>query len=177
MVICTLGVASVVYNFLQCDIILLFPFDFPFLSNILSIWQAPEPVRWRFMDMSPKFEAGVRALLVPTVHTRVPYSHQLWEPSYDKLSRVYHGKLRPHTLSHRVHRIVSRILRQTISAHFAAIGVYPLLHGAYCSQGLNPVMANCQIRGRCSRYVGFGFYWACRSVWLLKKGVELVSGE
>ena len=61
------------------------------------------------MDMSPKFEAGVRALLVPTVRNQVPYSHQLWEPSYDEMSRVYRGKNRPHTLSQHVHRIVSRM--------------------------------------------------------------------
>ena len=61
------------------------------------------------MDMSPHFEAGVPALLVLTVHTRVPYFLQLWEPSYDELSRVYREKLRPHTLAQHVHCIVPRM--------------------------------------------------------------------
>ena len=61
------------------------------MPNLVGIWHVGW---WRFMDMSPKFEAAVRALLVPTAHIRAPYSHQLWEASYDELSREYRGKLR-----------------------------------------------------------------------------------
>ena len=82
------------------------------MTDLLSLEQVPETGRWRFMDVSPKFEAAVRALLVPAVYTRLTYIHQLWEASYDELSREYRGKLLPptHIVTQHVHRVVSRIL-------------------------------------------------------------------
>ena len=47
------------------------------------------------------------------------------------------------TSSHNMFTVSSRkSLRQTISVHFAAIDVYPLLHGACCSQGWDSAMVN-----------------------------------
>ena len=44
----------------------------------------------------------------------------------------------PHTFSRNTFTVSSReSLKQTILAHFAAIGVYPLPHGACCSQRLD----------------------------------------
>ncbi|KAI9456016.1 hypothetical protein BJY52DRAFT_1277558 [Lactarius psammicola] len=75
VIIYTLGVGSVVYYLLHLE-------------------QVPETGRWRFMDVSPKFEAA------------------LWEASYDELSQQYGGKLLPpsHVITQHVHRVVSRIL-------------------------------------------------------------------
>ncbi|KAH9054686.1 peptidase family M48-domain-containing protein [Lactarius vividus] len=75
VIIYTLGVGSVAYYLLHLE-------------------QVPETGRWRFMDVSPKFEAA------------------LWEASYDELSKQYHGKLLPpsHVVTQHVHRVVSRIL-------------------------------------------------------------------
>ncbi|KAH8986768.1 peptidase family M48-domain-containing protein [Lactarius hatsudake] len=75
VIIYTLGVGSVVYYLLHLE-------------------QVPETGRWRFMDVSPKFEAA------------------LWEASYDELSQQYRAKLLPpsHVVTQHVHRVVSRIL-------------------------------------------------------------------
>ena len=84
------------------------------LSDVLSLEQVPEAGRWRFMDVSSKFEAAVRALLVPAVYTRFYYIHQLWEweTSYDELSLEYPEHLLPpsHVVTQHVHRVVPRIL-------------------------------------------------------------------
>ncbi|KAI0295074.1 hypothetical protein B0F90DRAFT_1213239 [Multifurca ochricompacta] len=60
----------------------------------MSLEQVPETGRWRFMDVSPKFEAS------------------LWEASYTELSQQFQGKLLPpsHFVTQHVHRVVSRIL-------------------------------------------------------------------
>jgi hypothetical protein len=42
------------------------------MSDLLSLEQVPETGRWRFMDVSPKFEAAVRALPFLAVHTWLP---------------------------------------------------------------------------------------------------------
>ncbi|KAH9169804.1 hypothetical protein EDB89DRAFT_1908314 [Lactarius sanguifluus] len=87
VIIYSLGVGSVVYYLLHLE-------------------QVPETGRWRFMDVSPKFEAA------------------LWEASYER------------TLPAVPTFIASsrEYLRQTISARFAAIGVYPLPRAACYSQ-------------------------------------------
>ncbi|KAF8489552.1 peptidase family M48-domain-containing protein [Russula emetica] len=61
---------------------------------IVHLEQVPETGRWRFMDVSPKFEAA------------------LWESSYTELSNQFRGKLLPpsHVITQHVHGIVSRIL-------------------------------------------------------------------
>ena len=46
-----------------------FPSRHLLVSDLLSLEQVPETGRWRFMDVSPKFEAAVRAFPVQTVHT------------------------------------------------------------------------------------------------------------
>ncbi len=38
------------------------------MTDLLSLEQVPETGRWRFMDVSPKFEAAVRALCLLAVH-------------------------------------------------------------------------------------------------------------
>ena len=72
-IIYTLGIGSVVYYFHQNIIVLLSHLKPLSCLTLLSIEhtteQVPETCRWRFMDVSPKFEASVRALLVPVVHT------------------------------------------------------------------------------------------------------------
>ncbi|KAI0246822.1 peptidase family M48-domain-containing protein [Lactifluus subvellereus] len=75
IVIYTLGAGSIVYY-------------------IYHLEQVPETGRWRFMDVSSKFEAS------------------LWEASYNELSKEFHGKLLPptHVITQHVHRVVSRIL-------------------------------------------------------------------
>ncbi|KAF8259043.1 hypothetical protein EI94DRAFT_1752577 [Lactarius quietus] len=75
VIIYTIGFGSVVYYFLHLE-------------------QVPETGRWRFMDVSPKFEAA------------------LWEASHDELSKEYRSKLLPpsHVITQHIHRIVSRIL-------------------------------------------------------------------
>ncbi|KAI9511952.1 peptidase family M48-domain-containing protein [Russula earlei] len=75
VIIYTLGVGSIVYY-------------------IFHLEQVPETGRWRFMDVSARFEAS------------------LWEASYTDLSNQFLGKLLPpsHVITQQVHRIVSRIL-------------------------------------------------------------------
>ena len=49
----------------------------------------------------------------------------------------------PHTLSHSISTVSSReSLRRTISAHFTAIDMYLLPHGACCSHALDSVIVN-----------------------------------
>ncbi len=49
----------------------------------------------------------------------------------------------PHTLSHSTFTVSSReSLRQMTLVQFAAIGVYPLSHGACCSQGPDSAMVS-----------------------------------
>ncbi|KAI9433225.1 hypothetical protein H4582DRAFT_1989770 [Lactarius indigo] len=75
VIIYTLGVGSVAYYLLHLE-------------------QVPETGRWRFMDVSPKFEAA------------------LWDASYNELSQQYRAKLLPpsHVVTQHVHRVVSQIL-------------------------------------------------------------------
>ncbi|KAN0137529.1 peptidase family M48 domain containing protein [Lactarius tabidus] len=75
VIIYTIGIGSVIYYLFHLE-------------------QVPETGRWRFMDVSPKFEAA------------------LWETSFDELSKEYRAKLLPpsHVITQHVHRVVSRIL-------------------------------------------------------------------
>ncbi|KAH9981802.1 peptidase family M48-domain-containing protein [Russula compacta] len=75
VIIYTLGAGSIAYYFFHLE-------------------QVPETGRWRFMDVSPKFEA------------------RLWEASYTELSNQFRGKLLSpsHVITQHVYRIVSRIL-------------------------------------------------------------------
>jgi hypothetical protein len=117
----------------------LFPFCHHFVSDLLSLEQVPETGRWRFMDVSPKFEAAVRVLLVSAVHFCL-----LKSLSSGRRPMTNSPKSTVKIFSH--HRTLSRStftvssresLKQTISVHFAAMGAYPLPHGAYCNQRLD----------------------------------------
>ena len=71
IIIYTVGAGSVIYFIFQCVIHVLHLISHALISllNVLvlkSLEQVPETGRWRFMDMSPKFEAAVSSALPPS---------------------------------------------------------------------------------------------------------------
>ena len=82
---------------------------------------------------------------------------------------------RPHILSHSTSTVSPRkSLRETISAHFTSIDVYPLSHSASCSQAFDSVMVSPRTL---FLIVGIPILLGMARRMSLKKGVELGRGE
>ena len=117
-----------------------------FVSDSLSLEQVPETGRWRFMDVSPKFEAAVRALPSLVSPHLVTYLTSISSGKHPMTnspeSTVKSSSHLPTSLHSTVTVSSPEFLRQTTSVHFAAIDVYPLPRGAYCSRHLEWAMAS-----------------------------------
>ena len=87
IIIYTVAGGSVIYYIVQCVIYVfsshLSCLDIS-LSNVLvlkSLERVPETGRWRFMDVSPKFEASVSTYILPSPHYSQP-SHRFILPNF-----------------------------------------------------------------------------------------------
>ncbi len=78
-----------------------------------SLEQVPETGRWRFMDLSPKYEARVRGYIHMTCASGERLNMmQLAEESHQQLLQQFKGKVLPpnHPLTRHIRRVVERIL-------------------------------------------------------------------
>lgn len=78
-----------------------------------SLEQVPETGRWRFMDISPKYETMVCQSLAPSVRgVHAVVCVELAEASYQSLMQEFEGKVLPpnHPLTRHIRRVAKSIL-------------------------------------------------------------------
>ena len=77
-----------------------------------SLEQVPETGRWRFMDISPKYETMVRCWRACRAYSPLTGWLQLAEASHQQLLQEFKGKVLPpnHPLTRHIRRVTTRIL-------------------------------------------------------------------